>query len=571
MALLNPWVGYIDRSYEQIKAALLQRLGLSNPEITDHSESNILIIILGIFAGIAEMLGYYIDNMAREAFLETARRYTSVVKIAKQLDYRVKAINPAGVTISFTLLDSNNDPINLATATTIPVGTIVSTGNGTKFYTNAPLIILPGQYQGSVGAVQVDKVSAQTLGISDGTPNQSFLIGTGSGYVHDSLGISLGVDVWELVPSFGYTDPNDKAYVVNIHEDGKAYVEFGDDTFGKIPPNGQAITADYLTSIGAGANTILANTITLLVTPLVLPGVSRIEITNPIVPTGGRDYEDIESIRFRAPLSIRTLERAVTYQDYLDVAVMANGVAQAAIDYCCGSCITIYVLPEGGGLASLGLLNAVKDYICDKKIITTCINIKAAGITVIPISIEVTGTFRQDPALILADVTNALLNWGSIDNQKINKAVRLSDIYSVVDNLDRVDFSNITYIGTIPYARPQGTNPNELSWIRETLVTSTTKNKYRLEYNGFGNFALSLNGNYIQNVTLGSNYIDTNIAFQITPGVYALGNVWEFTSYGANKDIPIDDYTVPTTQAISLNITINGVTTNLNCKPTCND
>ena len=571
MALLNPWVGYIDRSYEQIKAALLQRLGLSNPEITDHSESNILIILLGIFAGIAEMLGYYIDNMAREAFLETARRYTSVVKIAKQLDYRVKAINPAGVTITFSLFDSNNDPINLATVTTIPTGTIVSTGNGTKFVTNTPLLIPPGQYQGNVGAVQVEKVSGQVLGISDGTANQSFLIGTGSNYVHDSLGVSLGIDIWELVPSFGYTDPNDKAYVVNIHEDGKAYVEFGDDTFGKIPANGQTITADYLTSIGAGANTILVNTITLLVTPLVLPGVSRIELTNPLVPTGGRDYEGIESIRFRAPLSIRTLERAVTYQDYLDVAVMANGVAQAAINYCCGSCITIYILPEGGGLASLGLLNAVKDYICDKKIITTCINLKAAGITVIPITIEVTGNFRQDPALVLNDVTTALLNWGSINNQKINKAVRLSDIYSVVDNLDRVDFSNITYIGTIPYARPQANNPNELNWVRETLVTSTTKNKYRLEYNGFGNFALSLNGNYIQNVTLGSNYTDTNIAFQITPGVYALGNVWEFTSYGANKDIPIDDYTVPTTQAISLNITVNGVTTNLNCKPTCND
>ncbi len=78
MALDNPWVGYITRSYQQIKDSLLSRMVTNNPEITDHSESNILVIIIGMFAGIAEMLGYYIDNMAREAFIATARKFTSM-------------------------------------------------------------------------------------------------------------------------------------------------------------------------------------------------------------------------------------------------------------------------------------------------------------------------------------------------------------------------------------------------------------------------------------------------------------------------------------------------------------
>jgi len=56
MALNNPWVGYITRSYKQIKSELLNRLGIAVPEITDHSPSNIMVIILDMFSGIAEML-----------------------------------------------------------------------------------------------------------------------------------------------------------------------------------------------------------------------------------------------------------------------------------------------------------------------------------------------------------------------------------------------------------------------------------------------------------------------------------------------------------------------------------
>jgi len=569
MPVNNPWVKYIDRTYEQIKAAILLRLGISNPEITDHSESNPLVIILSFFAGAFEMLGYYVDNMAREAFLATARRFKSVVKIAKQLDYRVKAINPASVDIYFTLLDASNDPINLATNTLIPAGTEVQTTNGTKFITTQSLVIPAGAYQGVVGAIQVVAQTGVVLGNSTGAANQAFALGTN--YVHDSLGITIGPDVWIPLSSFGFAKPGDKVFIVNIHEDGIAYAEFGDGTFGAIPAAGNDIIGSFKTSIGADANTIQPQTITTLNTALVLPGVTKINVTNYFSPTGGRAYENIENIRFRAPLSLRTLERAVTYQDYIDVALLANGVGKAEVSYCCGSCITIYILPENGGLASLGLLNATKDFMCDKKIITTCVNIKAAGTTIVYLKLTVNANFRQDPTLVRADVLAALLEFGSYDNQKINGSMKLSDIYTVVNTLDRVDFSNIISIYTIPYARPQDTNYNQLNWARQTLETSAGKNKYRLEYNGLGNFALSLNGNYIQNLTLGQNYTDNNIAFEILTGIYAIGNVWEFTTYPANVDINLDDYTIPTLDPNYIDLTVIETTSTLNCKPNCPD
>jgi hypothetical protein len=102
MALDNTWVGYLQRSYKSIKASILSRLEVLVPEVTDRSESNILVILIGAFAGLVEQLNYYIDNMARELYLPTARRYSSVVKIARLLDYRVMA--KVGATVDLQLL-----------------------------------------------------------------------------------------------------------------------------------------------------------------------------------------------------------------------------------------------------------------------------------------------------------------------------------------------------------------------------------------------------------------------------------------------------------------------------------
>ena len=95
MSTSNNWLNPYQRSFNDIKAKLISELRLQIPEITDYSEGNIFVIIISIFAAIAEVIHYYIDNMAREAFLPTARRYSSLYKHAKLVDYHIKSAIPA--------------------------------------------------------------------------------------------------------------------------------------------------------------------------------------------------------------------------------------------------------------------------------------------------------------------------------------------------------------------------------------------------------------------------------------------------------------------------------------------
>ena len=56
MVVKNKWVGYLDRTYQQIKSSVLSKLSIYLPEMTDHTESNPFIIEVDVWAGLTEHL-----------------------------------------------------------------------------------------------------------------------------------------------------------------------------------------------------------------------------------------------------------------------------------------------------------------------------------------------------------------------------------------------------------------------------------------------------------------------------------------------------------------------------------
>lgn len=141
----------------------------------------------------------------------------------------------------------------------------------------------------------------------------------GISIVADEAGRPLEVWVlWTEAPDFYASRARGRHYVLD-HLAGKA--KFGDGISGMIPPmaSGNIRMRSYRTGGGirgnkpAGAITELRTTV---------PYVQS--VTNHIAASGGTEAETNESLLERMPRTIRHSGRAVTYEDYEDLAMLAS-------------------------------------------------------------------------------------------------------------------------------------------------------------------------------------------------------------------------------------------------------
>ena len=129
---------------------------------------------------------------------------------------------------------------------------------------------------------------------------------------------------WEPRLDLLQSDRFARAFVVEMENDRRAHIRFGDDVSGQAPSAGASFTAIYRVGGGLAGN-VGADALTRLVTSL-----SGIQVRNPLPATGGDDPEPLERVRLHAPQAFRTQERAVTEADYAAVAQRHPEVQRAA-------------------------------------------------------------------------------------------------------------------------------------------------------------------------------------------------------------------------------------------------
>ncbi len=131
--------------------------------------------------------------------------------------------------------------------------------------------------------------------------------------------------LWQEVPSLHGQGADSQSYMVRFDDDGNATVVFGDGQHGARLPTGQEnVTATYRSGTGP-AGEVRAGGLTLL--PTRPPGVR--EVTNSRAADGAAPPERLESARSNAPLSVRTLGRAVSLRDFAELAGRFAGVGKA--------------------------------------------------------------------------------------------------------------------------------------------------------------------------------------------------------------------------------------------------
>ncbi len=85
----RPVIDYVTKDYEGFRQGMLNQIPLLLPNWTDRSESDFGVVMVELFAYVADILSYYQDRVANEAYLPSATQRRSVVELLRLIDYRI--------------------------------------------------------------------------------------------------------------------------------------------------------------------------------------------------------------------------------------------------------------------------------------------------------------------------------------------------------------------------------------------------------------------------------------------------------------------------------------------------
>ena len=569
MGITNKWLNPYQRSYQQIKAKLVESLmGLKDPQgqklITDYSEGNILIIILSLFAAIAEVLHYYVDNMARETFLSTARRYDSVVKHGALVDYHARAAIAATVDVILSRSITGN---SIGAKLTIPHGTLFTDSSGNSWLSARDVIWYSNVTTCKVPIIQHERYTASALNnMVIPTGDRVILnLGTlpnGKYYEQGSMSLQIGGETWVLVDTFAKSKPTDKHFMVSVDEALNPYIMFGDGTFGKKPAAGAKITnvVFYLTN-GTQGN-VKSNTIT-SVPSVISSSITDATVSNAYDAGGGSNYENFTMLKEHIPLSVKTLGVAITKEDFESLAMLVDGVNKAKADYECGRKLTIYISPDGGAVASSELINRVYNLLSQRAPMTTWLKVKSAGKVQIILEMDVTG---YKTAEIQTQILTALYNAYSPEQAQIGGSVRVSDIYALIDNLSTVDYLHLTKFYIKPWPTTIYGN-KELNLGQFKLNKAKGSMTYYITFNSSTTFTVrSVSNGYVTTGSVGSSIqiIDKAKGFDFSLDIqnnsYQSGYRYSITVSEPNHDYEDPGFNLPVFEnASQLTLTVNEI------------
>jgi uncharacterized phage protein gp47/JayE len=572
MGITNKWLNPYQRSYQQIKAKLVESLmGLKDPQgqklITDYSEGNILIIILSLFAAIAEVLHYYVDNMARETFLSTARRYDSVVKHGALVDYHARAAIAATVDVILSRSITGN---SIGAKLTIPQGTLFTDSSGNSWLSARDVTWYSNVTTCKVPIVQHEKYTASALNNMIIPTGDRVIINLGTlpngkYYEQGSMSLQIGGETWVLVDTFAKSKPTDKHFMVSVDEALNPYIMFGDGTFGKKPSAGAKITnvVFYLTN-GTQGN-VKSNTIT-SVPSVISSSITDATVSNAYDAGGGSNYENFTMLKEHIPLSVKTLGVAITKEDFESLAMLVDGVNKAKADYECGRKLTVYISPDGGAVASSELINKVYNLLSQRAPMTTWLKVKSAGKVQIILEMEVTGKKSYKTAEIQTQILTALYNAYSPEQAQIGGSVRLSDIYALIDNLSTVDYLHLTKFYIKPWPTTIYGN-KELNLGQFKLNKAKGSMTYYITFNSSTTFTVrSVSNGYVTTGSVGSSIqiIDKANGFDFSLDIqnnsYQSGYRYSITVSEPNHDYEDPGFNLPVFEnASQLTLTVKEI------------
>ena len=322
-------------------------------------EASGMSILLDILAYNTHHNAFYANMLANESFLDSAILRSSNVSLAKSLGYNPRSRRGAEILVDVQLVDVNDSIEDLITRVNAKQFRIIQNEvfrcsfDGSYYYFYATetrhfsyegddeegnpiiyarnVVLREGRLKTKTFVVNNQFGSDQRFIIPDeNLDDRSVRV-----FVRKSQTESQGaIDPWRKSTNILENDANSKVFFLQEVYDGKFEVYFGDGIVGKPLDQGNLVLVTYASCSGTDGNNIgrgdaedneVFSYIPSAAQNAGLPGVqfnTRIKRDinqNPIVSYGGQEKETSISMKFYAPRSYETQDRAVTLNDYISL------------------------------------------------------------------------------------------------------------------------------------------------------------------------------------------------------------------------------------------------------------
>jgi len=315
MATNDKRLSVTELDFDDIKTNLKIFLKAQN-EFKDYDfEGSGMSVLLDTLAYNTHYLGFNINMVANEMFLDSASLRSSIVSHAKMLGYEVSSPRAPKATINISL----NTGRTLATMSAGTAFTTTVNGTNYQFVTVADITgtstgnaipfdsteIYEGTYVTTKYLVDSSSIDQRFI-LTDNRSDTSTLTVKVQASVSDTTTTTYtkATDISQLSRS-------STVYYLQEIENGKFEVYFGDGIVSQAISDGNIVTLNYVVT-----NKTESNGATLFSSPSSIDGITNITITTVGSASGGAEPESLQSIKLNAPLDYAAQGRAVTTEDY---------------------------------------------------------------------------------------------------------------------------------------------------------------------------------------------------------------------------------------------------------------
>jgi hypothetical protein len=511
-----------DLEFDDIKTNLKTFLRQQD-QFSDYDfEGSAMASILDVLAYNTHYNAVYANVLANEMFIDSADLRNSIVSHAKHLGYTARSATAPFADINLTVNNASGATLTASQGTTFQTDVDGTTYN---YLVKEDTTITPvsGVYTFSNLKIYEGTLvnNKYTVDVSDA--DQRFLIRNA---LADTTTLQVKVQnsstdstttTYTLASDLADVTSTSSIYYLEATEDSQYEVIFGDGVLGKALSTGNIVTLTYIVTNGDESNG--ASSFSLSGT---VGGFSDVSITVNSASANGAEPETADSIRFNAPKTYTTQNRAVTAKDYEskvkqlysnaksvqvwggeDNSTPVYGRVYISINPVAGATLTsankTSILTQLKDFNIASITPIIEDPEKTKLVLTTTVRYDAKSTTKNADSIK---------SLILAAITT----YNETNLTEFDQVFRHSKFIETINKVDPSILSNITTVkmhksftatttGSTTYTlnfnnafyNPHSGHNSDMGGILETTsfkISGDTTNDYFLDDDGQGNVRL---------------------------------------------------------------------------------